>query len=638
MFLFKRNNVSGMKSFIIPSLLGILFALSFDLVDSALQSPPPPNSEKWPTILIATLVRNKEHTLPYFLTYLQNQSYPKNRIALWLRSDHNEDKSIEVIQAWVEKVRTQYHNIDFAFDETPKNHQNESSPTDWPLARFNHLINLKEQALQKAKEIWADNLFFLDADALLTHPDTLTHLVSLRLPIVAPMLMSGGLYSNFWCGMTSDYYYHRTDEYKEIYQYEKTGFFQVPMVHSAVLINLNYQASDLLTFNRSNLIEMQKQNLLNPTCRLYNGPVDDIIIFASSANCSGVPMFISNQKTFGYILEPLDSKEPLSRDEMQLLNMKTTIIVDHPVGDVLVDDVFKSYIHYPEKHKLTLDHIYMINLERRPERRLRMENLFRELGLDVEYFAAVDGKKLDVNIIKEMGIQLFEGYEDPYHHRQMTMGEIGCFLSHYRIWEKMIENNQNEVLIIEDDIRFESYFNDRAVSILDQARNSGEFDLIYFGRKRLKDEIEPEVENTENLVHVGYSYWTLGYVLTLKGAKKLIASQPLKKLIPVDEYLPVMFNRHPNDTWSSGFPIKNLKAYSAAPLIMFPTHYTGETGYISDTEDSEITSQKLLKDQKDVQYKSDRETNFAEETKTILEAELHHQITSEFGKHDPGEL
>lgn len=34
----------------------------------------------------------------------------------------------------------------------------------------------------------------------------------------------------------------------------------------------------------------------------------------------------------------------------------------------------------------------MINLERRPERRVKMERLFEVLGLDVEYFAAVDGK------------------------------------------------------------------------------------------------------------------------------------------------------------------------------------------------------------------------------------------------------
>lgn len=42
--------------------------------------------------------------------------------------------------------------------------------------------------------------------------------------------------------------------------------------------------------------------------------------------------------------------------------------------------------------KLSLDHIYMINLERRPERRVKMEQLFKVLNLDVEYFPAVDGQ------------------------------------------------------------------------------------------------------------------------------------------------------------------------------------------------------------------------------------------------------
>lgn len=39
--------------------------------------------EKKPTILIATLARNKGHTLPYFLTLIQNLDYPKDRISLW---------------------------------------------------------------------------------------------------------------------------------------------------------------------------------------------------------------------------------------------------------------------------------------------------------------------------------------------------------------------------------------------------------------------------------------------------------------------------------------------------------------------------------------------------------------------------
>lgn len=31
-----------------------------------------------------------------------------------------------------------------------------------------------------------------------------------------------------------------------------------------------------------------------------------------------------------------------------------------------------------------------------------------------------------------------------------------------------------------------------------------------------------------------------------------------------------------------------VQAYSIAPLLVYPTHYTGEAGYVSDTESSEI--------------------------------------------------
>ncbi|GFG32687.1 hypothetical protein Cfor_05156 [Coptotermes formosanus] len=42
------------------------------------------------------------------------------------------------------------------------------------------------------------------------------------------------------------------------------------------------------------------------------------------------------------------------------------------------------------------------------------------------------------------------------------------------------------------------------------------------------------------------------------------------------------------DTWKGYFPRRDLVALSAAPLLVYPTHYTGEKGYVSDTEDSVV--------------------------------------------------
>ena len=38
---------------------------------------------KRPSVLIGILARNKAHTLPYSLSFLENLDYPKDRIALW---------------------------------------------------------------------------------------------------------------------------------------------------------------------------------------------------------------------------------------------------------------------------------------------------------------------------------------------------------------------------------------------------------------------------------------------------------------------------------------------------------------------------------------------------------------------------
>lgn len=68
----------------------------------------------------------------------------------------------------------------------------------------------------------------------------------------------------------------------------------------------------------------------------------------------------------------------------------------------------------------------------------------------------------------------------------------------------------------------------------------------YIGRKRMQvDHPEKAVPNIHNLVEADYSYWTLGYMISLQGAEKLLKAEPLKRILPVDEFLPIMYNKHP---------------------------------------------------------------------------------------------
>lgn len=217
----------------------------------------------------------------------------------------------------------------------------------------------------------------IDSDVFLTNPNTLQDLISKNAVIAAPMLVSEGLYSNFWHGWTDDYYYLRTEGYKPILYREQTGCFQVPMVHSCVLIDLKAVDSDHLTYRPEKVAQ-------------YGGPHDDIITFAISANKSAIPMHVCNDANYGYITVPLEQDESLENDYHHLVNTKLEILNEET--PLYSNELLKRFTVKPEKDTLGFEKIYMINLLRRQERRKRMMACFEELGLNVTVFNAVDGK------------------------------------------------------------------------------------------------------------------------------------------------------------------------------------------------------------------------------------------------------
>ena len=75
-------------------------------------------------------------------------------------------------------------------------------------------------------------------------------------------------------------------------------------------------------------------------------------------------------------------------------------------------------------------------------------------------------------------------------------------------------------------------------------------------------------------------------MLTGRAAKILVDEKPLTKMVPVDEYLPIMYGAHKEWKYNKHFKNRNLKAFSASPLLIYPTHYTGQENYFTDTEPS----------------------------------------------------
>ncbi|KAF4116815.1 procollagen galactosyltransferase 2 [Onychostoma macrolepis] len=524
-----------------------------------------------PKVVIAVLARNSEHSLPYFLGCIERLDYPKDRISIWAATDHNIDNTTAMLHEWLSGVESLYHSVHLQTMEEEDGYVDELGPKHWTESRFTHVMKLRQAALASARAQWADYILFADSDNLLTNTQVLNQLIAENRTLVAPMLESRTLYSNFWCGMTSQGYYKRTPHYVPIRNWTRTGCHPVPMILSTMLIDLRRSASAALAFY--------------PVHHYYLWALDDIMAFAFSARQAGVQMFICNHEHYGYLPVPLNTKQTLE-EEVESFS--------HTVTEALIDFKLETshYLHIASKPKDTMafNQVYLINLKRREDRRDRIQRSLEVLGIDVTLTEAVDGKALNSTQLRALGIEMLPGYKDPYSDRVLTKGEIGCFLSHYNIWKKVVELQQHQVLVLEDDVRFEPSFKSRLSTIMEDVKQSGlQWDLIYVGRKRLQIK-QPEhwVEGVKNLVIPDYSYWTLGYALSLQGAKTLLEAQPLSKMLPVDEFLPVMFNKHPKEKYMSHFKQRNLKAFSVQPLLLFPTHYTGEPGYFSDTETSTI--------------------------------------------------
>ncbi|MFC6489647.1 glycosyltransferase family 25 protein [Nitratireductor sp. GCM10026969] len=85
--------------------------------------------------------------------------------------------------------------------------------------------------------------------------------------------------------------------------------------------------------------------------------------------------------------------------------------------------------------------LFLINLDRQPERLRRMTSLFEELGLSFTRVAAVDGARLS-----GAEIERWRGA------RALRAGETACFLSHRECWRRIIDEGLSQAAIFEDDL------------------------------------------------------------------------------------------------------------------------------------------------------------------------------------------
>ena len=177
----------------------------------------------------------------------------------------------------------------------------------------------------------------------------------------------------------------------------------------------------------------------NQSATLFQDYTDDMWL---SFNAVGLNLLthVCNREQFGYVP---DSTKSDYNDQMEsYTHLKIEHLLNGPNKTYLPPLAQSKYLQQiakkKRKTKLGFDQIYVINLERRGDRRERMENSLDELNLAYNMTKAVDGKRIDEEYLKSLGIRALPGYKDPYSDRSLNYGEIGCFLSHYFIWKDVM--------------------------------------------------------------------------------------------------------------------------------------------------------------------------------------------------------
>ena len=98
--------------------------------------------------------------------------------------------------------------------------------------------------------------------------------------------------------------------------------------------------------------------------------------------------------------------------------------------------------------KLKLNDCLIIHLERSLERKPQVRKLQQELPYRTKVVEAIDGSKLDNDLSKSYKPRLLR----PHYPFSLRLAEVGCFQSHRKCWQEILDRGLEAALIIEDDV------------------------------------------------------------------------------------------------------------------------------------------------------------------------------------------
>ena len=241
-----------------------------------------------------------------------------------------------------------------------------------------------------------------------------------------------------------------------------------------------------------------------------------------------------------------------------------------------------------------VDKTFVLTIERASERH---DLIKAELnGLNFEFVYGIDKQNLDLkNLITDGIYGDMRAKRNHRYHKSLTLGEIACSMGHKMIYEKMLEQKFDKVLILEDDVfvnevnfdeGIENLPNDWDVIYLDYFKNETKpwwaffkqewyhvqrfFGLLNYSHKTIKNLYAKKINN--NISTAGFHDYASAYIISKKAAQVLIELQtPIQ--FPADHVLPYAITN------------KLLKGFILHPKLFSQKSQTNKVSFGSFVED-----------------------------------------------------
>ncbi len=176
--------------------------------------------------------------------------------------------------------------------------------------------------------------------------------------------------------------------------------------------------------------------------------------------------------------------------------------------------------------------VIVLTLRQSTDRQTRIKRLLDDANIPFEFFWGVDGRKDDD--------PSFSMYDESIRLRTkghpMSPGQLGCFASHYKLWESCVAENRNYI-VLEDDALFDK--ENFLAFIKNLPSLPSHFECLRLFKNKTRNHKEYVIAKVGAFEVIRYTKGpmsTMGYYLTPEAAEKfLISANPI--FLPVDIFM-----------------------------------------------------------------------------------------------------